>query len=1039
MFEPSVPVQPPPPPRPAPPPPKAEGRGLALIREVRHAQARAWWLQGALYGAASFLVFAFAGALVSNARPSLGPWLLALAPLSMLGFLLVFGVVLVRRRVGDDERTARLLAERAPELSLDLLAAVELSRALGRRDDFSPELARAFLSSVDRRALERPVSSLLDPRPVRAATITLAATLLAAAITLGMVAEYVVSGLLKAFAPVEVNAIRKREPITGDFKVRYRYPEYTGLEPRAVEGTAGDVSGPAGTEVSIETRADRDVDEAVLVVNGANVPLQVKGRDLSGSFVLEASGQYHVAFMDGRSIEAEGPDLPIVVEADTAPQVRLTAPIDLVELDAKASSVKLQYEASDDYGLTTLELVYKASGAAEKRVPLPLDEARAARGTYDWSVASLGLKPGGEVRYFIEAKDGNTVKGAQKGVSKTQVLKLYSAAEHRREALRKAEALWERLVTHLADRQESPDRKTPVTVQAVAQGAPIDERASQLARDFLTLADGLSEEREPMPELTAALSIIGKELDVDTRFLQQRRAYLKRNADLARGDAYDQTLSYALSSRLSTDLASSEKNVLYLESLLDRARLDAIRELAQQLKEDRRELTRLVEEFQKTNDPAVRDALLEQMNELKARMQELQERMAEMARGIRDEFMNQEALEQLMDEKNLESPLNEIERLVREGKADEALKKMQELSMQLDDMFEQLEKGAQDAEQNADPELAKAFQEFNEALDETAKEQQQVADQTRALKEKSRAAAKERIAKQGEQVKRELSQKLDELEKSWQSMPPDRFGSRLEEQQQKALQNVRNTKQALDSNDFDLAAESARELVERAQELERTALDQAADDRRFQNPDAVQRESRKFAERMSKDERRAEEVAERLESLFPPPSQSLDPAEQQQLKSLAKQQQKLGEKGEQLKEQMKELSDKAPIFDDEAQGQLQQAAQRMGSAGQRLEGKDVSRGASDQQGALQALQQLQQQMQQAQQQGGGKGGGLPMPLKPRRNGNGRQASNQKIEIPEEDPSANPREFRKDVMDAMKQGAPDRYREQNKKYYEELVK
>ena len=36
--------------------------------------------------------------------------------------------------------------------------------------------------------------------------------------------------------------------------------------------------------------------------------------------------------------------------------------------------------------------------------------------------------------------------------------------------------------------------------------------------------------------------------------------------------------------------------------------------------------------------------------------------------------------------------------------------------------------------------------------------------------------------------------------------------------QQKAIQSIRNTKQALDANDFDLAAESARELVERARQ-----------------------------------------------------------------------------------------------------------------------------------------------------------------------------------------------------------------------------
>jgi hypothetical protein len=61
-----------------------------------------------------------------------------------------------------------------------------------------------------------------------------------------------------------------------------------------------------------------------------------------------------------------------------------------------------------------------------------------------------------------------------------------------------------------------------------------------------------------------------------------------------------------------------------------------------------------------------------------------------------------------------------------------------------------------------------------------------------------------------------------------------------------------------------------------------------------------------------------------------------------------------------------------------------------------------------------------------------------MPLR-RRGGHGRGNQQEKVEIPDEDPNAAPREFRKDVMDAMKQGAPDRYKDQNKKYYEELVK
>ena len=55
------------------------------------------------------------------------------------------------------------------------------------------------------------------------------------------------------------------------------------------------------------------------------------------------------------------------------------------------------------------------------------------------------------------------------------------------------------------------------------------------------------------------------------------------------------------------------------------------------------------------------------------------------------------------------------------------------------------------------------------------------------------------------------------------------------------------------------------------------------------------------------------------------------------------------------------------------------------------------------------------------------------------NEGGNDISQQKVEIPEADPGTAFQDFRKDLLDAMKQGTPERYREQVKSYYEELVK
>jgi hypothetical protein len=1017
----------------------AQGGALRLLDEVRAAQTRALWLRGGLLGAATLALGVAVTAAVGLHAPRVGQALLAGFSVLSLAVVLLHGVWLQRRRVGDAARTATLLAPLLPDVKLDLLAAVELSKALGQPQDFSSDLARAFIRDVDARAAQVDVSQLVDAWPVRRSAGVLVALL---AVTAGLFASQRLqlgAGLLAALtaAPPEPGAL-KREPITGDVSLAYHYPAYTGLEARTLEGSTGEVLGPAGTEVVFKTRADRDVSTAELVVNGAHVPLQVHGRELEGRFVLEQSGQYHVAFLDGTRAVAEGPDLAVQVELDQAPQVRLTEPVDGLELDPKERKVTLTYEASDDYGLSALELVYRLPGGKDVRLNLKPDDGRSTRGHFAWDLSALELKPGQVISYFVEAKDNDTVHGAKAGASRTQTLKLYSAAEHRQEALRKAEALWEKLVTHLADRLESPERPKP-TAEGSPQVEAIDERADALGQELsLFLSQALADKDPPYELLSAAVNVEG-ELRRDTMNVRSLRRYLRRvSEDLRAGGSSGPLLAPTLNrlgSMLAADIEHSQKNVLYLEALLDRQKLEAIKELAEQLRSDRRELSRLLEEFRDTKDDQVQQALLGQMESLRQRMQELQKRMTELAHGIHDDFMNREALEQMMQEQDMGSALDDMEKLVREGKTDEAMKKMQELSMEMDEFLESLENAAEQADEQADPELARQFEAFSQQLDETLKSQQQVADQTRALRDKYREQSRQRILKEGRALKASLEEKLQRLQKSYESLDA-RFGDRIDEERRRALQSLENVRQSLKSDDFDLAAETADKLEQSASMLEQEASAQQRNDERFANPPQTRAQSKQLHEQLSADEAQAREVAEKLHGLFPQAGQQMSDADKQQLGELTQKQGGLEKQGQQLQKQMEQLGEKAPIFDEEAMQQMEQAAQKMGEAGRQLKGRDTGKGYGEQQGALQALQGIAQQMQQGQRKGGK--GGMPLPMR-KQGKSGSSASNEKVEIPDDDPTRAPRELRKDVMDAMKQGAPDRYRDQNKHYYEELVK
>ena len=55
------------------------------------------------------------------------------------------------------------------------------------------------------------------------------------------------------------------------------------------------------------------------------------------------------------------------------------------------------------------------------------------------------------------------------------------------------------------------------------------------------------------------------------------------------------------------------------------------------------------------------------------------QRMAELQKSIRDEHYNAEALKEMARQQDMQGGLDDIEKLMREGKTDEALAKLQQL------------------------------------------------------------------------------------------------------------------------------------------------------------------------------------------------------------------------------------------------------------------------------------------------------------------------------------------------------------------------
>ena len=280
---------------------RRRARGLAALR------AAALLFAGAI-------VAVCGGSLVGSFAPALAARIVAAALFAAsLAGIAVFTARSTVQRAGirDDSALARLLAGAS-----DLLSSVELSRGPQQ-----PGISRDLLALLDVRAAAQARS--LDVRarlPLSSAGMPLA-LLAAAAVLLGVfqlvAPRRLALGLSRLRGGDAAAPAPELSPIVGDLTITYLYPQYTGLPARTEEGTGGDLRAPRGTQVHLAARADRDLAEAIAVVNGSPVKLLAQGpgrRQLSGSLTLTQPGRWSFRFLDAKGrIIAQGPERPIEI------------------------------------------------------------------------------------------------------------------------------------------------------------------------------------------------------------------------------------------------------------------------------------------------------------------------------------------------------------------------------------------------------------------------------------------------------------------------------------------------------------------------------------------------------------------------------------------------------------------------------------------------------------------------------------------------------------------------------------------------------
>ena len=229
-------------------------------------------------------------------------------------------------------------------------------------------------------------------------------------------------------------------PKVTEISVAYTYPDYTGLKPVVQTGT-GDIRAVVGTQAAIRLTTNKAIQTASIAISQETVSHQQSeltvepysadsqmvisnGNTLTTPIDVVQDGSYAIQLL---CIDGFNNEIPIeyTIKAipDAIPEVVIKEPGRDVKV-TKLDEVEIVAEATDDYGIGELKLMYRIGSdelrefVMESSVSTPIvgsgsgaDAGHIAAGDYTFYLEEFDVEPGDIISYYAHATDNNTRTG----------------------------------------------------------------------------------------------------------------------------------------------------------------------------------------------------------------------------------------------------------------------------------------------------------------------------------------------------------------------------------------------------------------------------------------------------------------------------------------------------------------------------------------------------------------------------------------------------------------------------------------------------
>lgn len=442
-----------------------------------------------------------------------------------------------------------------------------------------------------------------------------------------------------------------------DLSLDLQFPKYTQFESKQIKGT-GNAQIPEGTLVKWKLSTS----------NTKAVELQIKDstfqlQQVDGNFQLQQNIKNSVNYQLSTSNEArknyESLNFKLDVIKDEYPDLDIVSKKDSLQ----QKTTYFQGKASDDYGLTKLQLVYyPTQNPKEKQVEnISISSSNYAEFLYVFPNQNLNLKEGETYTYYFEVYDNDGVNGSKKSKSKYFNFRKNTEQEAKKEKLNQQsesikgmqKALNEQKkdakdLDEIEQMQKEKNKLSFSDKKKIENYLKRQEQQRQMMKDY-------SKELKENLEKFEPESKDAKKEDLIER-LQENEERLEQNEKLMDElDKYrDKLEDEKLNEKLKQAANETKKQERTLEQLLELTKRYYVERKTQQLAEELNELAEKQKELSEDENASAEEQkeLNKQFDDLREDLKELEEENQSLKKPMelfRDEFTEEEIEKDMQD------------------------------------------------------------------------------------------------------------------------------------------------------------------------------------------------------------------------------------------------------------------------------------------------------------------------------------------------------------------------------------------------------